>query len=122
MPKATLQVYIDGAVEEFRQLLEDNDPAILKMINDSEGRDATLPVSLYICDAPGSQHIDVKLTLTTKKVFTGHLDIDPPNQIKMDVVVKEAKEASPTAKAKAKQSKARAEKKLAKKTDDDGPE
>lgn len=71
-----LKKHVEGLIDQFGVLLRDHVSEITKMVNESEAESATIPVSLFISDAPGTQRVSVKLTLTKKEVFSKAVDID----------------------------------------------
>lgn len=110
-----LKKHIEGIVDQFGVLLRDHISDITKQLNESESESTTIPVSLFISDAPGSQRVSVKMTLTRKEVFSKAVDIET-GQESLPLKDDKIKKTSLKAKQKDNASKERKKKELTEKS------
>lgn len=111
-----LKRHVEGLIDQFGVLLREHTSDITKQVNDSESESTTIPVSLYISDAPGTQRVSVKLTLTKKEVFSKAVDIDTGQQ-SLPLKDEKVKKSSLKAKQKDNARKEKEKKELAAKAD-----
>lgn len=94
-----LKKHVEGIIDQFGVLLREHMTDITKQVQESDSESTTIPVSIFISDAPGTQRVSVKMTLTRKDVFSKAQDIDT-GQETMTKVDAAAKKASLKAKQK----------------------
>lgn len=109
-----LKKHVEGLIDQFSVLLREHIGDITKQVQESDSESTTIPVSLFVSDAPGTQRVSVKLTLTKKEVFSKGVDIDT-GQETLPLKDEKVKKNSLKAKQKDNARKAREEKALAKK-------
>lgn len=71
-----LSEHINKACDLLAELLKKHTPEIVEMINNSEGLETNLPVKVLLNLAPGSQRVDVTVSLVTKETHSLGAEID----------------------------------------------
>lgn len=117
-----LRKHVEGIIDQLGVLLRDHISDITKQVNDSDSESTTIPVSIFISDAPGTQRVKVSFTLTKKEVFSKTVDIDT-GQGSLPLPEAKIKKTSLKAKQKENARKSKTVKALEKKAEasEDGP-
>lgn len=108
----SIKKHVTAIVERLETLFHDHSSDLARMIQESESESITVPLSVFISDAPGTQRVSAKMTLTKKEVFTSAVDIDT-GQETLPLKDEKVKKTSLKAKQKASASKKKQEKELA---------
>jgi len=112
----SIKKHIKAIVEQLEVLLIDHTKDLARMIQESESESITVPLSLFISDAPGTQRVSATMTLTTKEVFKCAIDIDTGQEV-LPLKDEWVKKTSLKAKQQENARKAKLEKALAAKAD-----
>lgn len=118
----SINKHIEGLCDQFGVLVRKHKSEIAKMVAESETESSTIPFSAFISNAPGTERVSLKMTLTKKEVFSEGIDIESEGQERLATVDDEARANSLSAKQKDNAAKEKVKKKLAKKGDKDAPQ